>query len=195
MLRSVALRGAQLVASPANWPYADSPDVRPPEVSKAMAGAAINRLVVLVADRVGTERGVSWVGGSVICDADGFRLAGPDFGVPTVLVADVDLERALDKQISPRNHMWRRSVPRPNGGRDTGPRPSSRRNRSALLPGRVRELAQALLDAALVLRLLELAACHLDHLADDGGLDEASNEVHDILLTGRAHRSGSWRRH
>ncbi len=106
VLRSVALRGAQLVASPANWPYADSPDVRPPEVSKAMAGAAINRLVVLVADRVGTERGVSWVGGSVICDADGFRLAGPNFGVPTVLMADVDLERALDKQISPRNHIF-----------------------------------------------------------------------------------------
>ncbi len=106
MLRSVALRGAQLVASPANWPDSDSPDVRPPEVSKAMAGAAINRFVVLVADRVGTERGVSWVGGSVICDADGFRVAGPDFGVPTVLVADVDLDQALDKRISPRNHVF-----------------------------------------------------------------------------------------
>jgi predicted amidohydrolase len=111
VLRSVALRGAQLVASPANWPNPDNPDsdrpaVRPPEVSKAMAGAAINRMVVLVADRVGTERGTRWVGGSVICDADGFRVAGPHFGMATVLMADVDLDLALDKQISTRNHVF-----------------------------------------------------------------------------------------
>ena len=50
VLRSVALRGAQIIASPANWPDSDSPDTRPPEVSKAMAGAAVNRVVVVVAD-------------------------------------------------------------------------------------------------------------------------------------------------
>lgn len=105
VLRSVALRGAQLIASPANWPDAASPDARPPEVSKAMAGASTYRVVV-VADRVGTERGATWVGGSVICDVEGYRVAGPSFGVPTVLVADVDLGLALDKQISSRNHVF-----------------------------------------------------------------------------------------
>jgi predicted amidohydrolase len=106
MLRSVALRGAQLIASPANWPHSGLPSIRPPEVSTAMAGAATNHLVVVVADRVGDERGTSWVGGSVICDVDGFRVAGPEFGVPTLLVADVDLDAALDKQISARNHVF-----------------------------------------------------------------------------------------
>jgi predicted amidohydrolase len=109
VLRSVTVRGAQLVASPANWPTGDPPvdgaAPRPYEVAKAMAGASTNHVVVVVADRVGTERGVSWVGGSVICDVDGHRLAGPELGVATVLVADVDLDRALDKQISPRNHV------------------------------------------------------------------------------------------
>ena len=102
----MALRGAQLVASPANWPDSDSPNTRPPEVSKAMANAAINRVVVVVADRVGEERGRRWVGGSVICDHEGYRVAGPDFGLETVLVADVDLDATLDKQISERNHVF-----------------------------------------------------------------------------------------
>jgi len=104
---SVAVRGAQLIASPANWPDLDAvAPTRPPEVSKAMAGASINRLVVVVADRVGIERGARWVGGSVICDIDGFRAAGPEFGAATVLLADVDLVGALDKQIGPRNHIF-----------------------------------------------------------------------------------------
>ena len=106
VLLDVARRGAQVVASPANWPDSDSPDTRPPEVSKAMASAANYHLVVVVADRVGPERGRRWVGGSVICDVEGARLAGPDFGATTVLVADVDLDAALDKQISPRNHVF-----------------------------------------------------------------------------------------
>ncbi len=102
----VARRGAQVVASPANWPDSDSPNTRPPEVGKAMAMASTYHLVVVVADRVGPERGVRWVGGSVICEVDGFRAAGPEFGATTVLVADVDVEAALDKQISTRNHVF-----------------------------------------------------------------------------------------
>ena len=106
VLRSVALRGAQIIASPANWPDSDSPDTRPPEVSKAMAGAAVNRVVVVVADRVGEERGRRWVGGSVVCDPDGYRVAGPEFGAETVLAAEVDLDATLVKHISGRNHVF-----------------------------------------------------------------------------------------
>lgn len=106
VLLDVARRGAQVVASPANWPDSDSPNTRPPEVSKAMAMASTYHLVVVVADRVGPERGVRWVGGSVICDVDGYRAAGPEFGATTVLVADLAVEAALDKQISTRNHVF-----------------------------------------------------------------------------------------
>lgn len=60
----------------------------------------------MVADRVGPECGARWVGGSVICDIDGSRAAGPEFGAATVLLADVDVAGALDKQISPRNHIF-----------------------------------------------------------------------------------------
>jgi predicted amidohydrolase len=106
VLLDVARRGAQIVASPANWPDSESPNTRPPEVSKAMASAANYHVVVVVADRVGPERGRRWVGGSVICDVEGARVAGPDFGASTVLVAEVDVAAALDKQISPRNHVF-----------------------------------------------------------------------------------------
>ena len=60
----------------------------------------------VVADRAGAERGRRWVGGSVICDVEGDRVAGPEFGVATVLSADVDLDLALDKRISTRNHVF-----------------------------------------------------------------------------------------
>lgn len=62
--------------------------------------------MVVVGDRVGSERGSRWVGGSVIVDVDGFRVAGPELGASTVLVADVDVDAALDKRISPRNHVF-----------------------------------------------------------------------------------------
>ncbi|CUR54876.1 putative amidohydrolase [metagenome] len=115
--RLVGLAGAQILAVPTNWP--SSPPAaprpageRPMEVVRVQAAASANRMYVVAADRCGTERGVSWVGGSVIVDPDGFPLAG---GLATdhaqTLVADVDASQALDKAISPRNdvHQDRRT--------------------------------------------------------------------------------------
>ena len=74
-----------------------------PEVRAAFGQAD---LVVLNLECCISERGRRWVGGSVICDVEGARVAGPDFGASTVLVAEVDVAAALDKQISPRNHVF-----------------------------------------------------------------------------------------
>jgi 5-aminopentanamidase len=100
-VRLPALAGAQLVAAPVNWPdSARPPGERPGEVIRVQADASVNRVCVVACDRVGTERGVAWVGGSVITDADGWVLAG---GWATtsasVLVADVDLAAADDKGV------------------------------------------------------------------------------------------------
>jgi predicted amidohydrolase len=104
MVRDVALRGAQLVAVPSNWPAsAKPPSERPVEVAKAQAGAAVNRVYIAVADRCGVERGVDWFGGSVICDVTGYPLAGPADGEPTALLASVDLADADNKRVSPHN--------------------------------------------------------------------------------------------
>jgi predicted amidohydrolase len=105
MVRDVAVRGAQLLAVPANWPTVGKPLAeRPIEVVKAQAFAAANRVFIAVADRCGPERGVSWFGASVICGVDGYPLAGPGAGVPVTLTAEVNVHAADDKTIGPHNH-------------------------------------------------------------------------------------------
>ena len=107
MVREVALRGAQIVVAPSNWPSnSPPPGERAPEVVKAQASAAVNRVFVVVTDRVGTERGVEWIGGSVICDVEGYPVAGPAQGEETTLLAELDLGRALAKDVGPYNHAF-----------------------------------------------------------------------------------------
>lgn len=104
MVGSVARRGAQLVIAPSNWPSKTIPTgERSSEVIKAQAFAAVNHLFTLVCDRVGPERGVDWIGASVVCDVEGYPMAGPAEGKPVVLIADLELDRALFKMISGNN--------------------------------------------------------------------------------------------
>ena len=71
-VRMPALSGAEILAAPTNWPVsAPRSAATPIEVVKAQADAAVNGMVVVAADRCGTERGVEWVGGSCIVAADG----------------------------------------------------------------------------------------------------------------------------
>jgi predicted amidohydrolase len=96
LTRPVALRGTQLLCVPTNWPLIDRPaDERPGEALVAMATARVNRMAVACADRLGTERGVAWTGGSSIIGADGWLAA--ETREVGMIVADVDLGAALDK--------------------------------------------------------------------------------------------------
>jgi predicted amidohydrolase len=104
MVRDVAVRGAQLIAVPANWPVVPKPaDERPVEVAKAQAGAAANRVFIAIADRCGAERGVDWFGSSVILDLHGFPVCGPADGAPVTLRAELALPEADDKRLGPHN--------------------------------------------------------------------------------------------
>jgi predicted amidohydrolase len=104
-VRSVALRGAELLCVPTNWPRDSRPaGERPMEVMRAMVAAATNRMAIATCDRCGSERGVDWVAGTAIAGADGWLLAGPPPAPePVLLVADVDLAAARDKATGPRN--------------------------------------------------------------------------------------------
>jgi predicted amidohydrolase len=106
-VRQAALTGADLIAAPVNWPAAAHPaGERPAEVVKAQAGASVNGVFIAVADRCGDERGVSWIGGSLIAGPDGYPLAGPaDAGQPAVLSVDCDLAQARDKRINENNDL------------------------------------------------------------------------------------------
>ncbi|GII23885.1 nitrilase-related carbon-nitrogen hydrolase [Planosporangium mesophilum] len=105
-IRLPALGGAQLLCAPVNWPWASRPEgERPSEVVRVQAAAATNRMFVAVADRTGAERGVDWVGGTVIADPDGWPIGGLALGREMTVVADLDLEAALDKRISDHNDV------------------------------------------------------------------------------------------
>jgi 5-aminopentanamidase len=117
-VRLPALARARLLCVPANWPALPRPKgERPIEVVRAQAAASTNRMFVAVCDRAGAERGVDWVGGSVIIDPDGWPLAGPDPGDRELTVAaDCDLGLAADKCISERNDVLTDRRPSLYGG-------------------------------------------------------------------------------
>ena len=111
-VRLPALAGADLLAVPTNWPAEPvPPGERPMVVANVQAAAFANRMFVAAACRCGPERGVSWVGGSLIAGPDGYPLAGPaGADDPELLLADCDLAQARTKATSPRNdpHLDRR---------------------------------------------------------------------------------------
>jgi predicted amidohydrolase len=108
--RLAALSGADLIAAPVNWPASASPPPRGErsgEVVVAQAAAWSNGVFVAVADRCGSERGVDWVGGSVIVGRGGYPVAGPVCeDRAAVLTAAVDLGLAGDKRNSERNDLF-----------------------------------------------------------------------------------------
>lgn len=112
-VRLAAEAGAEIVAVPVNWPLLPRPvGERALEVVKAQAAAGTYRVHVVVADRCGRERGVDWIGGSLVCASTGYLLAGPAtadgaVAAPVVLTAELDPAEARDKSIGLRNHAMR----------------------------------------------------------------------------------------
>ena len=111
-VRLPALAGADLLCAPVNWPDGPRPQTeRPAEVLRVQANASVNRMFIAACDRYGHERGVGWVQGSVIVDADGYPLAGrAEQGGEQMLLATLNLAEARNKRISARNdlHLDRR---------------------------------------------------------------------------------------
>jgi 5-aminopentanamidase len=115
-VRLPALNGAELLAVPTNWPTERVPAGERPMVTVNVQTAAFaNRMFVAAACRCAVERGVDWVGGSIIAGPDGYPLAGPasvggvadQDGVASaeLLLADCDLAQARSKATSRRNDV------------------------------------------------------------------------------------------
>lgn len=113
-VRLPALAGAELLAVPTNWPAEKVPASERPMVTVNVQTAAFaNRMFIAAACRCADERGVAWVGGSIIAGPDGYPLAGPasvggvtgDHGaaLSELLLAECDLAQARDKATGPRN--------------------------------------------------------------------------------------------
>ncbi|MGN6125375.1 MAG: nitrilase-related carbon-nitrogen hydrolase [Humibacter sp.] len=105
-VRFPALDGAEVLCAPVNWPRFPRPaGERPGEVVRVQADAAVNRMFIAAADRMGTERGQEWLGGSVIVDPDGYPVTELRLGEHTMVVGTVDLSEARTKRISANNDV------------------------------------------------------------------------------------------
>jgi 5-aminopentanamidase len=91
--RTLALAGADLVAHPTNFPVA----ARLQTEFITRARAAENRVYLLTANRIGKERWGEFCGWSQIVDPYGDRLAEASADEEALLIADIDVERARDK--------------------------------------------------------------------------------------------------
>jgi predicted amidohydrolase len=91
--RTLALKGADLVCHPTNFPMA----ARVQTELITVARAAENRIFLLTANRCGQERWAEFCGHSQIVDPYGVRLAETGVAGEALLVADIDVEQARDK--------------------------------------------------------------------------------------------------
>ena len=93
--RCLALRGADIIALPTNWPEGaqGSPDFIAP------TRALENRVFVVAVNRAGEERGARFIGKSQIVDPAGRRLALAETTGETVITATFDPTLARQKRL------------------------------------------------------------------------------------------------
>ncbi len=112
--RILALKGADVICVPTNWVSMMTPDRLWDAQGYcqanyvALANAAMNQVFMACADRVGEERGVQFLGCSLIIDPAGTPLAGPaSKDGEEVLVAEMNLSSARRaKHRNDLNHTW-----------------------------------------------------------------------------------------
>jgi predicted amidohydrolase len=93
--RCLMLLGADLVVLPTNWPTGARSTVR----HLVQARALENHIYYAAVDRIGTERGFTFLGMSRIVESIGDLLAVSEDDNPVILYADIDPERARNKAI------------------------------------------------------------------------------------------------
>jgi len=102
--RICALEGADLVALPTNWPVGVQfhPGIFAP------ARAAENHVYLLACDRVGEERGTTFIGRSMLLDYNGKELAVASDTEEAILFGEVDpdLARQTHHRRIPGEHEW-----------------------------------------------------------------------------------------
>jgi predicted amidohydrolase len=107
LIRGLALRGADVIAVPTNNPVFPRPDGQSPqEVAAIRAHAYFNRVFVACCDRCGTERGVEFLGASLIADEQGWAMTDVPLGREALLTADCEIERAREKRWNDRNDVF-----------------------------------------------------------------------------------------
>jgi predicted amidohydrolase len=101
--RVLALKGAELIVLPTNWPEGAETSAD----TMCIARAAENRVFYAACNRMGSEQGFRFIGRSKIIDPSGKVLAAAGDG-EEVLVADIDLAEARVKRsvVKPGVYEW-----------------------------------------------------------------------------------------
>ena len=96
--RILALKGAEIIAHPANLvlPYAQT---------AIPAYSVMNRIYIITANRVGNERNMNFTGNSIITDPDGQRLAKADLQETENKSVNTDFHKT-EKNITAKNHIF-----------------------------------------------------------------------------------------
>lgn len=93
--RSLAILGADLIVVPTNWP----PGAESVAQHMVNTRAVENGVYCLAANRVGTERGFTFIGRSRICEPSGKTLAESLGFQEEILYAEIDPEVARNKRV------------------------------------------------------------------------------------------------
>jgi predicted amidohydrolase len=94
-IRVLALAGAQMILLPTAWPARAT--LYPEFINRARSEE--NHVYIVAANRVGEERGVRYLGRSIITDPDGDVMAEASTDGEEILCVEVDLARSDRKQI------------------------------------------------------------------------------------------------
>lgn len=98
--RIAAMKGADLICHPSNL-------VLPGFCQGALpAHAIMNRMYIVLANRTGTEGDTTFTGLSMIVDPKGEVLAEVSATEEGVALAEMEVENARDKMMTPRNHLF-----------------------------------------------------------------------------------------
>ena len=99
--RILALKGAQIICHPSNLVI--------PELSlRALPGHALcNRVFVVTANRIGRERGMTFIGRSTIWSTKGEILAQAPADKEALKVVEFDPALANRKHLTPKNNLFR----------------------------------------------------------------------------------------
>ncbi|WHO75957.1 nitrilase family protein [Rhizobium sp. BT03] len=107
--RELALAGAELVCVPTNWvPMAGAKSAAEPMANILHKAAAhTNGLYIACADRIGVERGQSFIGRSLIVGPQGWPISGPaSADREEILLAQIDLSSVTEtRTLNSFNHL------------------------------------------------------------------------------------------
>jgi len=98
--RILALKGAQIICHPSNL-------VIPKLSLRALQGhALVNRVFIVTANRIGTERGLKFIGNSTIWNTKGEVLAQASPNKEEIKIVEISPNQAKLKKATPLNHIF-----------------------------------------------------------------------------------------